>query len=331
MSNIFMHPRRKISLPKPYDAVICMSFQRRNREQHERVAEGWVLSFAPALDFFFNSRFSWSTTVHFTIRHTMSNQAISPIILTAFSTSAAAIATSKKIETAVRNHFPDRPVFWGYNKRTVTRAQKKGQKDIRLPLDILHDLAAKGYQIAIVQSLHLLPGFEFHELHHEVRQATGIDCRLGLPLFSSPSDYQTLLDLLAPHIMKNQQQAVLLIGHGTRHPVWTAYLAVENLLRQRFGERIFVGVIEHYPETDHLVQAIVDKGYKQVLLIPFFFSHGFHVARDILGNEEHSWKSRLEHNGLKVEAMLEGIGMLPGIGKLVASHIKDTAHSPKTE
>ncbi|SHO48192.1 sirohydrochlorin cobaltochelatase [Desulfopila aestuarii] len=253
----------------------------------------------------------------------MTNQAISPIILTAFSTSAAATATSKKIETAVRNHFPDRPVFWGYNKRTVTHAQNKGQEDIRLPLDILHDVAAKGHKMAIVQSLHLLPGFEFHELHHEVRQATGIDCRLGLPLFSSPSDYQTLLDLLAPHIMKNQQQAVLLIGHGTRHPVWTAYLALENLLRQRFGERVFVGVVEHYPETDLLAETIADKGYEKVLLIPFFLSHGFHVERDLLGDSEHSWKMKLENHGLVVEAIHHGIGMLPGIGDLVVRHIEE--------
>jgi len=261
----------------------------------------------------------------------MSEPAIPPIILTAFSNSEPANATNREIETVVRNHFPDKPVFWGYNKRTVTRAHQRGQKNIRLPIEILHDLAADGHPVAIVQSLHLLPGFEFHELHNEVRQARGIDCRLGLPLFSSPSDYQTLLNLLAPHILKNQEQAVLVVGHGTRHPVWTAYLALENLLRQRFGERIFVGVIEHYPETDHLVQAIVDTGYENVLLIPLFFSHGFHVARDILGSDEHSWKSRLEHNGLKVEAIQAGIGMLPGIGKLVVSHIKDAAHTLKRE
>jgi len=253
----------------------------------------------------------------------MPDQATSPIILTAFSTSAAAIATSKVIETAVCTHLPDQPVFWGYNTRTVSRARKNGQKDIRLPLHILHDLAAQGHQSAIVQSLHLLPGFEFHQLHHEVRQVEGIDCHLGLPLFSSPSDYQTLLDLFAPQILENLDQAVLVIGHGTRHPVWTAYLALENMLRQRFGERVFVGVVEHYPETDYLVQTIADKGYEEVLLIPFFLSHGFHVERDMFGEGEQSWKSRLEHHGLKVNAVKEGIGTLPGIGKLVVSHIKD--------
>lgn len=247
----------------------------------------------------------------------------SPIILTAFSTSEEAENTCREIESSVRHHFPDRSLYWGYNSRTVQRAMKLGRTDIRLPMDILHDLAAAGHPSAIVQSLHLLPGFEFHELHHEVRQVNTIQCRLGMPLFSSPEDYEVLIDLLAPQILTDEKQAVLLIGHGTRHPVWTAYLALENLLQRRFGKRVFVGVVEHYPESDRLEESIAEAGFSKVLLIPFFFSYGLHVERDMLGDGDHSWKSRLERQALQVEALSEGIGMLPGIGELVVRHIKD--------
>lgn len=253
----------------------------------------------------------------------MSQPAMAPIILTAFSLSEAAIATNRVIENVIRNHYPDRPLFWAYNQRTVTRARQNGRNDILLPHEILRNLAENNHSVAIMQSLHLLPGFEFHELQKEVRCCQGLDCRIGLPLFSSPSDYHLLLDLLAPTIMQNRDCAVLVIGHGTRHPVWTAYLALESMLRQRFGERLFVGVLEHYPKTDQVVHTIAEKGYRQVLLIPFFLSYGLHVERDMLGDNSHSLKNTLENHGIEIDVMHHGIGMIPGIGELVVRHIDE--------
>jgi len=251
-----------------------------------------------------------------------------PIILTAFNTSESSTAVCRHIEATVREHFPDRPVFWGYNGRTVNRARKHGDEALQLPDEILHSLAKAGHRYAIVQSLHLLPGFEFHQLHQEVRQVTEISCRLGMPLFSSPEDYQTLCDMLTPIIIADPEQAVLLVGHGTRHPIWTAYLALEHLLRQRFGSRMFVGVVEHYPETARQEQRLVLAGFRKVLLIPFFLTTGLHVERDMFGSGEHSLKTRLERCGLEVAIHREGIGMLPGIGELVVQHI-DQAQQPQ--
>lgn len=247
-----------------------------------------------------------------------------PIILTAFSTTPAAQTTHKKIEKSVKNNFPNRKVYWGYNSRSVARAScDDNQNDIRHPTDILKQLAQDGYHQAIVQSLHLLPGHEFHCLHQEVRQVTAIDCQIGMPLLSSPLDYQTVLDMLTPIIMHDQQQAVLLVGHGTRHPIWPAYIALETLLQKRFGLRVFVGVLEHYPVTADVEERIRDAGYHNVLLLPFFLVTGIHYRRDMIGPDEHSWRNRLERRGLKVEPVPEGIGMLPGIGELVTRHIEE--------
>lgn len=144
-----------------------------------------------------------------------------------------------------------------------------------------------------------------------------------MPLFFSFNDYQTILDLLSPLIMADPQQAVLLVGHGTRHPVWPAYLALENLLQKRFGPRVFIGVVEHYPDTTDIEERICAAGYRKVLMIPFFLVAGVHFHRDMMGAGEHSWRNRLEKNGLEVEPVNEGIGFLPGIGELVVQHIND--------
>lgn len=247
-----------------------------------------------------------------------------PIILTAFSTSAAAEATQKQIESSVRKRYPDHDMYWGYNARSVARAPRDDSNtDIRHTRDLLIRLAGAGCTKAIVQSLHLFPGQEFHHLHREIREVAGITCRMGMPLLFAPRDYQILFDLLTPLFERNPRQAVLLVGHGTRHPVWPAYLALETLLRRRFGPRVYIGVVEHYPDTADVDRRIAEAGFSQVLMIPLFLVTGIHFRRDMLGTDEHSWLSRLERRGLQVEPVHDGLGLLPGIGELVVRHVEE--------
>lgn len=248
----------------------------------------------------------------------------SPLILTAFGNDPAARLTYQRIETAIRDHYPGREILWSYNARTMAREHRKGNSTvIRQPAELLQQLAADGWTSVTLQTLQLFPGQEFHELYREVRQLTGISCRMGRPLFSSPRDYQTLLDLLAPLILRAEQQAVLLVGHGTRHPVWPVYLALEHLLQRRFGPLVFVGVVEHYPATADMEERILACGCRNVLMIPLFFVAGLHFRRDMMEDNGHSWRSRLLARGLAVEVVQEGIGLLPGIDRLVIRHIEE--------
>ncbi len=53
---------------------------------------------------------------------------------------------------------------------------------------------------------------------------------LGLPLLAGPDDYHAVAaimkDLLPP---RQAAEAVIFMGHGTRHPAHAAYLAIERL------------------------------------------------------------------------------------------------------
>lgn len=252
-----------------------------------------------------------------------------PIILTAFSNTPEAETTQKQIETGVRKKFPDHDIYWGYNSRSVTRArQSNSSTPILHTREILIRLTGQGCSRAVVQSLHLLPGQEFHCLHREVREVAGIDCLIGMPLLFSPRDYLTLFDSLTPLIERDPRQAVLMIGHGTRHPVWPAYLALETLLQRRFGPRVYVGVIEHYPDTGDVEQRIAEAGFTRVLMIPLFLVTGIHYQRDMLGPDQHSWLNRLRGRGLQVEPFPDGLGLLPGIDELVVRHIGEAMVEP---
>lgn len=245
-----------------------------------------------------------------------------PIILTAFGTSSPARSTYDSLEAKLQSCFPNREIHWGYTSGKVgERLRDEKQAPVRRPDEILAELARDGHTSAIVQSLHLLAGQEFHRLHREVEEVAGVDCAIGMPLLSSYDDFLAMASLLAPVIEPHPERAVLLIGHGTRHPAWTAWPALEHMLRQRFGSRVFVGVIGNWPVTDGVEEAIAAAGFREVLLIPFLLVAGRHFQRDMIGEAPHSWSTRLKKKGLRVEVVEQGLGLLPGIESLVARHI----------
>lgn len=247
-----------------------------------------------------------------------------PIVLTALGSTTTAQQSYTHLENAIQQQFPGQKLYCGFSARVVAAHQKKKEGGpLATPEEILNKLAIEGHQKAIIQSLHLLPGIEFHKLLHQLRQVEGMKCMLGMPLLSSPQDYTELASLLAAALPSGSGQAFLFLGHGSRHPVWTSYPALEYFLRQQLGDHIFVGAIEHYPESDHLEQTILTAGFTKVLIVPLFLVAGLHVQRDIAGDAPHSWYNRLTQRGLAVEIFGKGLAQLPGLEELVIRHIHE--------
>ncbi|MFW2366006.1 MAG: sirohydrochlorin cobaltochelatase [Desulforhopalus sp.] len=244
-----------------------------------------------------------------------------PTIMVAFGTTSKAMATYTHLDTYLRGHFPGQEIFWSYSSRVITRRlQELENQHVIHPEELLQKLTARGVEKAVVQSLHLFPGTEFHNLHH-LSQNSDIDCSSGMPILTSPMDYDEVGELFRPLISARPEQAILVLGHGSVHPTWTAYYSLEKLLRQKFHKEIHVGVVEKYPKSDHLVDEIADSGITKVCIIPLFLVTGLHYRRDIMGEGAQSWKSRLQRRNIAVEAIDCGLGLYPGFEQLVIRHI----------
>lgn len=239
------------------------------------------------------------------------------IIIAAFGTSPAALNAYHRIDSALRSHFSGHDIRWCYSGRG-----KKITTDPRYPTppQVLADLATAGAEEAVVQYLLLLPGREFHDLQR-VFNNSPVACRPGMPLLSGPEDYQDVGDLLEPILTARPEKAILLLGHGTVHPTWTAYYCLQTLLRRRFGKRVFVGVIEHYPDSSTLPEEIAAAGYAEVCLIPLLLVTATHFHRDMVGEQPASWTRRLARCGLAVEVIDHGLAQMPGCEKVVIRHL----------
>ena len=250
-----------------------------------------------------------------------------PIIIAAFGTTSTAITTYSRLHDSLLDHFQKAEIIWSYSSRKITRELDHRQESTVLhPEAVLQNLAGRGTTRAVLQSLHLFPGTEFHSLAQLSKKAQ-LDCALGLPLLTSPQDYEAIGEMFRPLITARPDTAIVVLGHGTDHPSWTAYYALEKILRLKFGPRIFVGVVEKYPDSAHLVDEIARSRYEKVCIIPFFLVAGMHYRRDIVGDGPSSWQSCLQQKGIEVETIDQGLGMYLGLEKIVIRHIIEAAQT----
>ena len=57
-------------------------------------------------------------------------------------------------------------------------------------------------------------------------------------------------------------------------------------------------------------------------LAPLMIVAGDHAHNDLAGEEEDSWKSRLESEGYTVETHLRGLGELDAVGEIFVGHCR---------
>lgn len=245
-----------------------------------------------------------------------------PIILTAFGTTANAFSTYEKMDITFKAVFPENPIHWAYSSRMVKHAiKKKKNLDLKDPLEMAQILAGNGHPWVVFQSLHLICGHEFDRLVGE-RDHVNIRSSMGLPLLTGHQDYVETANALVPIFPEDPDEAVVLVGHGTDHPAWTAYPALEAVLRKQFGSRIFVGVVEDFPGLDYTLERIKKAGYKKATLIPLMLVAGVHFKED-LTCEEDSWQKTFERQDIQVSVVEHGIGRIDAVTKIFCNHIAD--------
>jgi len=245
-----------------------------------------------------------------------------PIVLTAFGTTARAFSTYEKMDAVFKEEFPEHDIIWAYSSRRVKSALKKeNHLNLKDPGEVLAELHQQGHPWAVLQSLHLISGKELHRLAAQ-RHHVDMHVSLGLPLLSSPRDYQEVARALAPVIPENETQAIIVVGHGTAHPSWTSYFALESILKKAYGSRLFTGVLEGFPAMEETLDRVLKKGFKKVCIIPLLLVTGVHFIKD-LTQEEASWQKTFERHHIEVNVVSHGVGNLDGISRIFSRHIRD--------
>jgi sirohydrochlorin cobaltochelatase len=255
------------------------------------------------------------------------------IILAAFGTSTKAFDTYGHFEQQVKARFPGYEIRWAFTSVKVRSklAREKGQQLKDLPTTF-KELKAAGFTRVAVQSLHIVPGEEWDKkIVAESRKIPGLQVALGKPLLSSRQDQERVLEALAPTFPRDlKSTAVVLVAHGSPSPEGTAtYLAFNRRLHARFSHQpVFLGTVGGQPTRKETLEAVKQSQATGVVLMPFLFVAGEHVANDILGDNPESWKSELlKQKAYRIEGITKGLGYLDGVVNIYLDHLDQALKS----
>lgn len=246
------------------------------------------------------------------------------IILVAFGTSVpAAQAALENIDTRVRAAHPGHEVLWAFTSGVIMRKLKAmGQQTafargvpLRDLAEVYADLKARGVVNAVVQSLHVVPGQEYHKIRRV--DPGGIRVRYGQPLMADNGKVAALARALAPRF-GGPDTFTILCGHGNDHRPGhnRRLIALDRHVRATYPD-VAVATVEGEPGTEAAFAAVRASGLRKVKFLPLMIVAGDHVMNDVMGEEEESWRSQL---GLEATAD-GGMGGDPAVVDLFLAHL----------
>ena len=251
------------------------------------------------------------------------------ILLVAFgSTIPEAQVSFDNIEQSVKKGLPGVPVYWSYTSRIIIKKMAKEGKHLATPAEALAKMMRENFTHVVVQSLHTVPGAEFHGMLKNVHKFAGMDkgikkVLVGYPLMATSEDVQRVAEAIIQVIPKERKKkdGVVLMGHGTHHPANVYYAALAYHL-QKMDPDVFVGTVEGWPEIDDIKADLKKRRIKRVYLMPFMSVAGDHARNDMAGPAADSWKSILEKEGINCVVVLKGTAEFQEFVDIWVDHLR---------
>lgn len=191
----------------------------------------------------------------------------------------------------------------------------------------LQDLQALGYRRVLIVSSHILPAYEYEKMCRqiELHKRYFDELCIAEPLLYRPKDYKELVAALQEIYPLLDDELLVLMGHGSEHPMNAAYAALQYEASLALPQQMLIGTVEGYPELDDIIEQLdlitQSRARKpKIILAPLLLVAGEHARNDMASDEPDSWKSRLEALGYEVELRLRGLGESSAIQDLYVEH-----------
>ncbi|MPQ42932.1 sirohydrochlorin cobaltochelatase [Clostridium tarantellae] len=236
----------------------------------------------------------------------------------------------EKIENYIGHTFKEYRIQRAFTSNMIIKSiKKKHNIDILTPEEALLKLKSEGVEDVIVQPLHIIPGEEFQYVKNVVDKYLNSfkSIKIGRPIFyfqgieELPQDYTLFIESVK-HLF-NDVESTVLFGHGSANPSNSCYGCLQAVLQDEGYDNVFVGTVEGYPNFNNVLKTLKRKNIKKVKLVPLMVVAGDHAKNDMASEEEDSWKSMLESEGIKVKVHLSGLGELDSFNELYINRIND--------
>ena len=239
------------------------------------------------------------------------------------------------IETAMEKAFPDYAVRRGFTSQIIIdHVKSRDNVSIDNVKQALDRAVENGVKTLVIQPTHLMDGLEYNELVDEVAQYSDAfeHLAIGKPLLTSEEDFQAVEKAITEATAEydDGKTAICFMGHGTEAASNAVYETLQDQLTQSGYENYYIGTVEAEPSLDTVLSAVQKGTYERVILAPLMIVAGDHANNDMAGEEADSWKSTFEAAGYQVECLLNGLGEMESIQKILVEHAQDAMDSLNT-
>lgn len=236
------------------------------------------------------------------------------------------------IETAMEKAFPDYAVRRGFTSQIIIdHVKSRDNVSIDNVKQALDRAVENGVKTLVIQPTHLMDGLEYNELVDEVAQYSDAfeHLAIGKPLLTSEEDFQAVEKAITEATAEydDGKTAICFMGHGTEAASNVVYETLQDQLTQSGYENYYIGTVEAEPSLDTVLSAVQKGTYERVVLVPLMIVAGDHANNDMAGEEADSWKSTFEAAGYQVECLLNGLGEMESIQKILVEHAQDAMDS----
>lgn len=233
------------------------------------------------------------------------------------------------IEQALRDAFPHYHHCRAYTSAIVRRQLAKENILIDDPETALQKLLDAGFRHILLQPTHLLHGEEFEQKILTLKEnfASAFDSfTLSTPLITVDEDYPLVAAAIAAQFPPlAPAEGIILMGHGTPRRNNQAFGQTYVRLQENFDSislPVIVGTVEDEdsPNFAAVVRQLQQRKYKKVHMYPLMVVAGDHAVNDMYGNDDDSWKNRIENLGIATCGHLYGLGRNKAIQALYIQH-----------
>ena len=155
-------------------------------------------------------------------------------------------------EQTLAQAFPDWEVRRAFTSgMIINKLRQRDGVEIDNVARAMDRLEAEGFTHVAVQSTHVMHGEEYEKMLAQLEPyRLRMQVSVGMPLLHSEADYTAVAEALLNWLPQPvEDEALVLMGHGTPHFANSAYAQMEHVLQARCG-RVYVATVEGYPTLD---------------------------------------------------------------------------------
>jgi sirohydrochlorin cobaltochelatase len=120
---------------------------------------------------------------------------------------------------------------------------------------------------------------------------------------------------------RQDNEAVVLMGHGTPHQANVYYPALQQYL-QRTNANLYLGTLDGFPSFNDVDEKLLLANVKKAWLVPFLTVAGDHATKDMTGSGDDTWEKQLQRKGIETTAIMSGLGQLDSMVAIWVRHLR---------